>query len=67
VSLCLNGIALASGSALVFVASLAATSAACAYRVRAEDAMLVAAFGESYESDRREVGDSCPSLSEPVP
>ena len=65
--LCLNGIAPASGSALVFVASLAATSAAYAYRVRVEDAMLVAAFGESYESYRREVGDSCPSSNEPVP
>jgi len=60
--LCLNGIALASGSALVFVASLAATSAAYAYRVRVEDAMLVAAFGASYESYRREVGALLPFI-----
>jgi protein-S-isoprenylcysteine O-methyltransferase len=52
----LNGVALASGSAPVFVASLAATSVAYAHRIRAEDAMLVAAFGEAYESYRREVG-----------
>ena len=60
--LCLNGIALASGSAPVFAASLAATSAAYAYRVRVEDAMLVAAFGASYESYRREVGALLPFI-----
>jgi len=58
--LCLNGIALASGNTIVFVASLVATSAAYAYRIRVEDEMLVAAFGEAYESYRREVGALLP-------
>jgi protein-S-isoprenylcysteine O-methyltransferase len=60
--LCLNGIALASGNALVFVASMAATSATYAYRIRVEDAMLVARFGASYEAYRREVGALLPFL-----
>lgn len=58
--LTLNGVALASGSAPVFVASLAATSAAYAYRIRVEDAMLVAAFGAEYEAYRREVSALLP-------
>jgi len=53
--LCLNGFALASGSAAVTVASLTATLWAYAYRIRSEDAMLVNAFGEDYETYRREV------------
>jgi protein-S-isoprenylcysteine O-methyltransferase len=53
--LCLNGFALASGSAAVFAISLAVTLAAYAYRIRVEDAMLTATFGESYEAYRREV------------
>ena len=53
--LCLNGIALASGNAPTFAASIATTFAAYAYRIRVEDAMLVAAFGASYEGYRREV------------
>jgi protein-S-isoprenylcysteine O-methyltransferase len=60
--LCLNGIALASGNAPVFIASIAATSAAYAYRIRVEDAMLVARFGASYEAYRREVGALLPFL-----
>jgi len=58
--LCLNAIALTSGAAPVFVASLLATIPAYLYRVRAEDTMLVAAFGAPYESYRREVGALLP-------
>jgi len=58
--LCLNAIALTSGAGPVFVASLLATIPAYIYRVRAEDAMLVAALGAPYESYRREVGALLP-------
>jgi protein-S-isoprenylcysteine O-methyltransferase Ste14 len=58
--LALNGTALASGNAVVFTASIVATGAAYAYRVRVEDAMLVAAFGDPYERYRREVGALLP-------
>jgi protein-S-isoprenylcysteine O-methyltransferase Ste14 len=58
--LCLNGVALASGNAVVFAASLVATLSAYGYRVRREDAMLVGAFGEAYEAYRREVGALLP-------
>jgi protein-S-isoprenylcysteine O-methyltransferase Ste14 len=58
--LCLNAIAATSGAASVFVASLLATIPAYLYRVRAEDAMLVAALGAPYESYRREVGALLP-------
>jgi protein-S-isoprenylcysteine O-methyltransferase len=60
--LTLNGIALASGNALTFFASLVATCAAYAYRVRVEDSMLVAAFGAAYDSYRSEVGALLPLL-----
>lgn len=53
--LCLNGIAMASGHVPTFVASITATCAAYAYRIRVEDAMLAAAFGAPYESYRRDV------------
>lgn len=53
--LCLNGIALASCSAAVFILSVAITSAAYAYRVRVEDEMLVGSFGDQYAVYRREV------------
>ena len=53
--LCLNGIALAGGNAIVFAASMAATFAAYVYRIHVEEAMLVAAFGAPYENYRREV------------
>jgi protein-S-isoprenylcysteine O-methyltransferase len=53
--LTMNGIALATGNGAVLIASLVFTLAAYAYRIRVEDAMLVAAFGDSYESYRREV------------
>jgi protein-S-isoprenylcysteine O-methyltransferase Ste14 len=58
--LCLNGIALASGNGLVLVASLVATFAAYAYRIRVEDTMLIAAFGAPYESYRSEVAAIVP-------
>lgn len=60
--LCLNGLALASGNALALAASLLATVAAYLHRIRAEDAMLVAAFGATYEAYRREVGALIPFL-----
>jgi protein-S-isoprenylcysteine O-methyltransferase len=60
--LTLNGIALATGNAAVFVASLLVMCAAYAYRIRVEDAMLVAAFGAPYEAYRREVKALIPFL-----
>jgi hypothetical protein len=60
--LCLNGVALASGNGVALAASLLATLAAYLYRIRAEDAMLVAAFGATYEVYRREVGALIPFL-----
>jgi protein-S-isoprenylcysteine O-methyltransferase len=53
--LTLNGIALATGNAVVFIASVVVIGAAYVYRIQAEDAMLVAAFGAPYESYRRDV------------
>ena len=58
--LCLNGIAMASGSAVVLLASLAATVAAYAYRIRVEDEMLVRTFGEPYAAYKREVNALLP-------
>ena len=58
--LCLNGIAPASGNTFTLLASIAATFAAYAYRIRVEDAMLVAAFGAPYERYRRETGAILP-------
>jgi protein-S-isoprenylcysteine O-methyltransferase Ste14 len=58
--LCLNGVAMASGNTAVLVASLVATCAAYAYRMRVEDEMLVRAFGETYDAYRREVGAVIP-------
>lgn len=58
--LCLNGIALASGNALVATASILATGVAYRYRIRVEDAMLVKAFGEDYERYRRSTGALIP-------
>ena len=60
--LCLNGLALAAGSTSVVLASIAATFVAYAYRIRVEDAMLIAAFGEPYESYRLEVRALLPSM-----
>jgi protein-S-isoprenylcysteine O-methyltransferase Ste14 len=59
--LSLNGIAVASGDLLTAIASIAATSAAYAYRIRVEDAMLIARFGNSYQSYHREVRAVIPS------
>jgi protein-S-isoprenylcysteine O-methyltransferase Ste14 len=58
--LCLNGIGLASGNTLVVVASILATGAAYWYRIHVEDAMLIRAFGEAYESYRRSTGALIP-------
>ncbi len=60
--LCLNGVALASGSLPVFVAAVCATLAAYAYRIHVEDALLVAAMGPAYERYCREVGALLPLL-----
>jgi len=59
---CLNSLALTSGSAPVFAASLVATLAGYAYRIRAEDRMLVEALGEPYAQYRREVSALVPFL-----
>jgi protein-S-isoprenylcysteine O-methyltransferase Ste14 len=58
--LCINGFALASTSLFVVVTSLAAISAAYAYRIHIEDRMLVAHFGAAYEQYRREVAAVIP-------
>jgi protein-S-isoprenylcysteine O-methyltransferase Ste14 len=60
--LCLNGIGLASGNTLVVAASILITGAAYRYRILAEDAMLIAAFGEAYESYRRSTPALIPGL-----
>ena len=60
--LTMNGIALATGNAAVLVASLVVTIAAYAHRIRVEDAMLVGAFGDSYDAYRREVRALIPFL-----
>jgi protein-S-isoprenylcysteine O-methyltransferase Ste14 len=60
--MCLNGIGLASGNTLVLLASITATFVAYAYRIRVEDAMLVAMFGAPYESYRRETRALLPSF-----
>ena len=60
--LCLNGLGLASGNAMVFLATVIATTAAYTYRIRVEEEMLVAAFGDSYERYRREVPALLPFL-----
>lgn len=64
--LCLNGFALASASLPVFAASLVATLAAYAHRIRAEDRMLLASFGALYEDYRREVGALLPFVTWPA-
>ena len=58
--LSLNGLAAASGSLAVLTASLAATLAAYAYRIRVEDDMLIQRFGDAYARYRREVGALIP-------
>jgi len=60
--LCLNGIALASGNSVTLLASLLATWGAYSYRIRIEDAMLVAAFGHLYGEYRRQVRALMPSF-----
>jgi protein-S-isoprenylcysteine O-methyltransferase len=63
--LCLNGIALASGNSVTLLASLVATCGAYSYRIKVEDAMLVAAFGHSYGEYRRQVRALVPSFRSP--
>jgi protein-S-isoprenylcysteine O-methyltransferase len=58
--LCLNGISLASGNTVVLLASIVITFAAYYYRIRTEEAMLLASFGEAYESYRRSTGALIP-------
>jgi protein-S-isoprenylcysteine O-methyltransferase Ste14 len=53
--LVLNGIAVASGNWITLLTSLVVTFAAYAYRIKVEDAMLLAALGDSYAQYRREV------------
>src|SRR5438067_3050068 len=60
--LCLNGIAVASGNSVTLLASLATTWGAYSYRIRVEDAMLVAAFGHFYGEYRRQVRALVPSF-----
>jgi protein-S-isoprenylcysteine O-methyltransferase Ste14 len=60
--LCLNGLAMASGNMFVLAASPLATIAGYLHRIRAEDAMLVAAFGATYEEYRRQVGALIPFI-----
>jgi Putative protein-S-isoprenylcysteine methyltransferase len=60
--LCLNAIALASGNSVTLLASVFATWGAYSYRIRVEDAMLVAAFGHSYGEYRRQVRALVPSF-----
>ena len=60
--LCLNGLGLASGNTVVFLAGLAATITAYTYRIRVEEKMLLGAFGTSYEGYRREVPALLPFL-----
>jgi len=59
--LCLNGLAMASGSVVVLLASIAATLLGYAYRIRVEDEMLVRTFGDAYAAYRREVNALVPS------
>jgi len=58
--LALDGLAMASGNEIVLLASLPATLAAYAYRIRVEDEMLVQALGQEYAAYRREVGALVP-------
>jgi len=60
--MCLNGLGLASGNTVIFLAGLVATIAAYTYRIRVEEEMLVTAFGASYESYRREIPALLPFL-----
>ena len=60
--LSLGGVAWASGNSIVFLGSMLALVAAYSYRIRVEDEMLVAAFGEGYASYRRDVGALLPRL-----
>jgi protein-S-isoprenylcysteine O-methyltransferase Ste14 len=60
--MCLNGLGLASGNAVVFLATVVATIAAYTYRIHVEEEMLVTAFGASYERYRRDIPALLPFL-----
>lgn len=60
--LCLNGLALASGNIVTLAASLVATSAAYAYRIKVEDQMLVQSLGSPYAEYQGQVGALIPVL-----
>lgn len=60
--MCLNGLGLASGNAVVLLATLVATILAYTYRIHVEEEMLVTAFGASYERYQREVPALLPFL-----
>lgn len=60
--MCLNGLGLASGNAVVFLATLLATITAYTYRIRVEEEMLLKTFGTAYESYQREVPALLPFL-----
>lgn len=60
--MCLNGLGLASGNTVIFLAGLVATITAYTYRIHVEEEMLLGAFGASYESYRREVPALLPFL-----
>jgi protein-S-isoprenylcysteine O-methyltransferase Ste14 len=60
--LALGGVALASGNPIVFFGSMLALVAAYGYRIRVEEEMLAAAFGESYAAYQREVPALFPGL-----
>ena len=65
--LALGGVALASGNSIVFLVSLFALVWAYTYRIRVEEEMLVAAFGESYAAYQREVGALFPKMARDRP
>jgi protein-S-isoprenylcysteine O-methyltransferase Ste14 len=60
--LCLNGVPLASGNWIAFLASLAATIPAYAYRIKVEDQMLIAALGQPYVDYRDQTNALLPLL-----
>lgn len=58
----LNGVALASGNWVTFVASLVVTSAAYTYRIKIEDEMLVAELGQAYSQYREQTRALVPTF-----
>jgi protein-S-isoprenylcysteine O-methyltransferase Ste14 len=56
----LNGIGVASGNAITAIMSVVITCAAYGYRIHVEDAMLIGAFGDTYEEYRGSTGALIP-------